>query len=434
MVERFARKCGLSYGGLSVAAAGVVMAVLSGGATATAGTVQPRVAGGGGATGATARLDRAASGQRDEAGGEAWHWGFFFGDGNGGADMNLSPAAVQLPAPVVQIATSNSTQYALLDNGQVWAWGYGGSGELGDGTQTDSFTTAVQVHFPAGVRIAYLPTDAMPYDTALAVDTKGNAWGWGANAGGSLCLGNNRSYDEPVQLPLTNVTALAGAFRHAVYDAGGTVYSCGANGYGVLGDGTSSSSDVPVRVLGLDGDQVTELVSAWGNAGALLSDGSYYDWGYNAAGQLGDGDEGTSSAVPVEVHLPDSSPVQQAAQGGSEPNNGQTIVQLRDGSVFAWGDDDYSQLGDGRTGVVPTPEQIDPPAGVRYATLASGGYTSYAVTTTGDVYAWGYNGQGEVGNGTTKTATKPVLVDSGIGMISSTAGDVAVADPFLQGR
>lgn len=335
---------------------------------------------------------------------------------------------MDLPAAVTQIASSNSTEYALLDNGQVWAWGEGYNGELGNGKDVNSFDTAVQVRFPAGVKIAYLPTDAMPYDTALAVDTEGNAWGWGINAGGSLCLGNHQSYNEPVQLPLTDVTALAGAYQHAVYDADGTLYSCGGNGYGVLGDGSSLNSDVPVRVHGLDGHQVTALVSAWGDAGALLSDGSYYDWGYNAAGQLGDGDEGTSSAVPVAVQLPDASPVAQAAEGGSDAGNGQTIVRLRDGSVFAWGNDDYAQLGNGRTGVELTPIQIEPPDGVSYAELASGGATSYAITTTGKLYAWGFNAQGEVGDGTTQTAIKPVLVDAGGSMISATAGNVAVAD------
>jgi alpha-tubulin suppressor-like RCC1 family protein len=228
---------------------------------------------------------------------------------------------MNLPAPVVQIGTSNSTEYALLDNGQVWAWGDGKPGELGDGAEADSFGTAVQVRFPAGVRIAYLPTDAMPYDTALAVDTQGNAWGWGANAGGSLCLGNTQSHDVPVKLPLQNVTTLAGAYMHAVYDAGGVVYSCGVNGFGVLGDDSSHNSSVPVRVHGLNGDQVTQLVSAWGDAGALLSDGSYYDWGYNAAGQLGDGTD-SASPVPVQVRLPNPSAILQAAQGGSMAGNG----------------------------------------------------------------------------------------------------------------
>ena len=84
-------------------------------------------------------------------------------------------------------------------------------------------------------------------------------------------------------------------------------------------------------------------------------------------------------------------------------------------------------FGDGGSGVRPSPVPIQPPAGVRYAVLASGGATSYALTTSGDVYAWGVNRAGEVGDGGTRTAVTPVRVDSGATVISSTAGNVVAA-------
>jgi alpha-tubulin suppressor-like RCC1 family protein len=378
---------------------------------------------------ATAGRPRAVSQNRVQ------HWGYFFGEhARGTGDDRLSPVTIGLPAPVAQVATSNSTQYALLDNGTVWAWGQGSAGQLGDGSTTDSFTAAVQVQFPPGVKIAYLPTDAMPYDTAMAVDTNGNAWGWGANHGGALCLGNEQSHDTPVQLPLTDVTALAGADGHAVYDADGTVVSCGVNSYGVLGDGSTRGSTVPVPVSGLNGQQVVALVSSWQNAGALLADGEYFDWGYDGKGQLGDGTIGQSSSFPLQVLLPDSSPVTQVAQGGSDPGNGQTMVMLQDGSLFAWGSDEFSQLGDGKTGKQASPEQIFPPPGVQYAVLASGGGTSYAISTTADVYAWGADDEGEIGNGTSQMSVPtPVLVDSGATVISSTAGNVVIGDSVAEG-
>lgn len=105
-------------------------------------------------------------------------------------DMQTLPTAVTLPGPVTQVATSNSTEYALLTNGSVYAWGMGNQGQLGDGSDVNSFERPVLVRFPRGVKIAFLATDAMPYNGALAVDTKGRAWGWGDNHGGELCLGN----------------------------------------------------------------------------------------------------------------------------------------------------------------------------------------------------------------------------------------------------
>ena len=104
-----------------------------------------------------------------------------------------SPVALTVPGTVAEIGTSNSTQYALLTNGSLYAWGLGNEGQLGDGGLANSFTTPVRVHFPRGVNIASIPTDAMPFDAALAVDTEGNVWGWGQNRGGELCLRNRRT-------------------------------------------------------------------------------------------------------------------------------------------------------------------------------------------------------------------------------------------------
>jgi alpha-tubulin suppressor-like RCC1 family protein len=268
----------------------------------------------------------------------------------------------------------------------------------------------------------------MPYNTALAVDTQGNVWGWGYNNYGELCLGNAQMQTIPVKLPFSDVTALAGAGAHAIYDAGGTLYSCGAGRDGELGDGSTQGSDTPVRVRGLDGQSVTSLVAAYANAGALLNNGEYFDWGLNSKGQLGDGHIGGSSDVPVEVQLPGS--VSQAVQGGSLAGNGQTLVMLTDGSLYGWGDDKFYQLGNGSTGVVSSPVQFSAPFGVTYQTLATSANTSYALSTGGTVYAWGDNNVGQVGDGGTSTAQQPVPVDFGATSISATANDVAVGVGF----
>jgi alpha-tubulin suppressor-like RCC1 family protein len=336
----------------------------------------------------------------------------------------LTPTTLHLPAPVAEVGTSNSTQYALLTNGTVYAWGGGTDGQLGNGGTANS-KVPVQVTFPAGVKIAFLAADVMPYNSAFAVDTSGRVWAWGLNAGGEFCLGNTKEYTTPVELPLTHVSTLAGGLNHATYDAGGIVYSCGEGPYGALGDGSTKPSTTPVKVTGLGKNLVASLVASWGDTGAVLADGAYFDWGYDGAGQLGDGTIGTSSDVPVRVTLPD--PVTQAAQGGSLDSNGQTLVLLSDGSLYAWGNDAFYQLGDGKTASEDLPEKILPPAGVTYRTLATGGATSYAISTAGNVYAWGENNFGQVGDGTTTTAKKPVEVTSGATTISSTADNVVVS-------
>jgi alpha-tubulin suppressor-like RCC1 family protein len=351
------------------------------------------------------------------------HWGAY-GTNAKPHGTQTSPAALTLPGPVKQVGSSNSTQYALLTNGQVWAWGLGNDGQLGDGGTSNSYTSAVQVRFPAGVTIASIPTDVDPYDSAFAVDTTGHVWAWGDNAGGEFCLGNADKHMTPVELPFSHVTTLAGGLNHASYDADGTIYSCGDNHTGALGDGSTNSSRTPVQVTGLDGALVTTLVAAWGDTGALLSNGDYYDWGYNNGGQAGNGN---TTPVTVPYRVPLYEPVRQVAQGGSSASNGQTLALLADGSLWAWGNDQYYQLGNGVKRNEESPVQITPPAGVRYAALASGGGTCYAISTSGDVWAWGYNVNGEVGNGSTKTAREPVQVATDATQISATARDVVVA-------
>jgi alpha-tubulin suppressor-like RCC1 family protein len=353
------------------------------------------------------------------------HWGSVFGTNTGTLDTLTAPVSVTLPGTVAEVGTSNSTQYALLTNGSLYAWGVGDDGQLGNGGTQNSFGTAVQVQFPVGVKIAWIPTDAMPYDTGLAVDTTGHVWGWGINGGGELCLGNTTKYLTPVRLPFSLVTAVAGASNHAQYDANGTVYACGENYDGVLGDGSSASTTRPARVVALPGYAVTTLVSSFANSGALLADGQYYDWGYNAAGQLGDGKLGTSSDVPVPVSLPH--PVTEVALGGSLWNNGQTLVILSTGATWAWGNDEFCQLGTGVIGVQPTPVQVYPPAGVSYQSLATGSATAYAISTTGDVYAWGVSHIGQVGDGGSETVCRPVRIASHATQISSTADDVVIS-------
>jgi alpha-tubulin suppressor-like RCC1 family protein len=355
------------------------------------------------------------------------HWGSFFGGPKGNFDTTMSPVAVTLPGVVAQVGTSNSTQYALLTDGSLYAWGLGTQGELGDGGAENSFVRPVRVRFPAGVKIASIPTDVMPYDSGLAVDTHGNAWGWGRNAGGEFCLGNKKIYRTPVRLPMSHVTTLAGASGHALYDAGGTLYACGQNSQGDLGDGSMRSSTRRVRIARLKGSSVTELVASFSNSGALLSDGEYFDWGYDGAGQLGQGHINQSSDVPVEVGLPHA--VTQVAQGGSIWSNGQTLVLLSNGSLWAWGNNRAYQLGDGTTRTRSLPRRFYPPAGVTYQSLATGSATGYALSTTGDVYAWGVSHVGQVGDGGTGTSATPVLVASGATLISATANNVVISVP-----
>ena len=144
---------------------------------------------------------------------------------------------------------------------------------------------------------------------------------------------------------------------------------------------------------------MVKLVASFANSGALLSNGKYFDWGYNGAGQLGDGDhrQGIGRPGPGALAAPGHVRV---AQGGSIWNNGQTLVKLSDGSL--WGPGQQPGLparprGAGRQ--VAAGPLLRPRPGCRYRSLATGSATSYAVSSTGNVYAWGVSYEGQLGDG-----------------------------------
>lgn len=340
------------------------------------------------------------------------------------AQLELStPTAVSgITGNVVQIATSNSDSYALTSSGQVWAWGVASYGELGDGRTAPYSTRAVRVDFPAGVKIVAL-ANPMPFDGALAIDSHGHAWGWGLNASGDLCLPALLEL-RPVRLPLTDVTLATGARTHSLFYSAGRVYGCGSGDAGELGNGSTAGSPTPTPVTGLPrGARVIALTSSWEGSGALLATGAYYDWGYDATGQLGNGST-ANSAVPVQVKLP--APVRQVSQGGSGAGNGQTIAILANGSVWTWGNSQHGQLGDGSTANSLVPVRVNVPAGVAFVTVNSGGYACYAIDRSGTLWAWGSNQNGQLGTGSgTRIETNPVDVGIRFTQVSSTASNVA---------
>lgn len=347
-----------------------------------------------------------------------YNWGSFIA---GAGDVNPNPTAITgVPGTVVQLDATNSVTYALTSSGQVWDWGADDSGQLGNGTTSSGFsTTPVEVDFPAGVSIATLPSP-MPAGTSMAIDRQGNAWGWGSDSRGQLCLGNTSEHTRPVEIPFfMDVTAATGAGDHASYLSNGNLFSCGGNDHGQLGDGTTSDSLVPVPV---DLPDVKSLDSSWQDTAAVLSDGDFYIWGLNNRGQLGNGSK-VPSDVPVKVDLHD--PVVQASVGGNTGEDGQTIVQLADGTVKAWGADREGQLCDGRqVQAQPTPEVLR--LSVTLGSFASSGNTSYLLDTSGNLWACGDNRKGEIGDGTEGgPVLTPTQVLSGVTAISATSYNAA---------
>ncbi|HXQ62986.1 MAG TPA: hypothetical protein VN796_11675 [Acidimicrobiales bacterium] len=352
------------------------------------------------------------------------HWGSY-SESSGNSQEVDTPTVLGRLNDVVAIQAGNASGMALSrrHGRHVYVWGLGANGALGIGGKRNALTSAVEV--PGLPPIAAIGESD---DTDVAVTTTGAVYGWGWNSGGQLCLGNTSEVDRPVLIPLlTGVVAAAGGGTHMTYLLGnGSIVACGENTHGQLGNGTFTDSTTPVTVTGLPAGTVTQI-SAGPTASAALVGGAVWDWGNNQYGQLGNGST-TDSDVPVEAGLPVGTTATEVYEGGDNSGNGQ-VLALTNTGVYGWGNDSEGQLGNGTT-----PSRVDRPTlasalptGVTFTSVASGGHHGLGLDSSGNVWAWGGGGAGQIGNGTSSgNVLTPVMVLTGADMISATA-DTSVA-------
>jgi alpha-tubulin suppressor-like RCC1 family protein len=225
--------------------------------------------------------------------------------GNGTITDSDAPELVTMPAGVTfkQVSAGGSHSLALDPNGNAYAWGDNGSGQLGDGLNTDSHVP-VAVTMPANVTFTQVSAGSAH---SLAVGSDGNAYAWGKNGDGQL--GNGSITDSHVAVPVSapaNVTftqVSAGRDHSLAVDSNGNSYGWGYNAYGQLGNNSTTDSDAPVLVTLPAGVKFTHVSAGYLHSLALDSNGNTYAWGNNEVGQLGTNTL-TESHVPVPVYAP----------------------------------------------------------------------------------------------------------------------------------
>jgi alpha-tubulin suppressor-like RCC1 family protein len=312
-----------------------------------------------------------------------------------------------------QIAEGAMWSAVIKNDGTVWTWGSNGSGQLGNGTMIDS-AVPVQVSGLGGVTAI-----AAGRAHVVALKTDGTVWTWGYNNAGQL---GNDSYTDsaiPVKVAgLTGVTKIAANESHTVVlKNDGTVWAWGENRTGLLGNGSTNMSAVPVKVIGLGG--VTAIASGAFHTIALKNDGSVWTWGDNSWGLLGND---TSSIIPITTpaQVPGLSGIIDVAAGIHN-----SIVQKNDGTVWTWGS---TALGVGYldsnsvcpSGICVHPVQITGLSGV--TAIAAKWDFALALKSDGTVWAWGENNAGQLGNGTYGYGLTPVQVTGLAGVTTIDVG------------
>ncbi len=370
--------------------------------------------------------DRFVCGLRNTSGGNAaWCWGDNASGqlGNGTTTDSLIPVAVvggggtPNSAPFndwVQIsAGSNQNICGLRSNGRAYCWGYNGTGALGDGTTTDRSA-------PTEVMGAHTDWTMISADNHSCGIRSGKLYCWGDNEFGELGDSNaptDRSTPAQVSGGFADWTTVTPGWRGTCATrAGGSVWCWGRNNEGVLGNGTTTNSSIPVKVSNFTSrpescpscdTPIRDQVLASDKTSCIISKfGRAYCWGNNSSGQIGDNST-TDRLVPTEVNGTHRNWIQisndDAITCGIRGANGK-------GMAYCWGNRANGGIGDGGA---TAGNQITP-------TLVAGGYTDWkqikvesssrhvcGTRASGKAYCWGSNANGELGDNSLVQKTSP---------------------------
>ncbi|MBZ5622225.1 MAG: RCC1 repeat-containing protein [Acidobacteriia bacterium] len=342
--------------------------------------------------------------------------------GDGGP---IAPTPVQVSplTDVVAVAQGFIHGLAARRDGTVWAWGDNRAGAMGDGfTAPSPFTPSPGSSTPAQVsELTGIVAVAAGYGHSLALSGDGTVWAWGFNGHGQLGDGTTETRTTPVHVSgLTNVVKITAGAAHSIAVKGdGSVWAWGSNAVGQLGDGTTADRPTPVRVSSLTG--IAAVAGGGLHSLALTDDGTVWAWGRNEYGQLGEGIELSPVSGLGPLAVGGVTGVAKIAAGDLH-----SLVLKNDGRVLAWGSNDLGQLGDGTKtswafGGRSKPMPVSELTGV--VAIAGSDRLSLAVTDEGAVWEWGFNVAGsEDGKTTPVTRPRPARLSGLSGVVSVASG------------
>ncbi len=358
-------------------------------------------------------------GMRD---GSLWSWGGDLdgqlGDGGGNVQQD-SPVRVGCDRDWKFIATGknfSSHSLGIRTSGALWGWGDDGSGQVGNSDENESENSPL----PVEGDIDWMKI-AAGGNHNLGIKADGTLWAWGHNTSGQL--GDGGSNDEenaPVQIGSSTswVEIACGSAHSLALQSDGTIWAWGSDSNGQLGDGGSNENRVIPIQIGTDTDWIAIGAGSFRSFG-IRSNGTLWAWGRDVFGALGDGGSEMDQSSPVQVG---SVTNWVAIDGGLEHSLG---LQT-DGTLWAWGSGGRGQLGDGSP-MNAFSKQLSPiqiGSATDWREISAGRYHSTAIKADGSLWAWGFDANGELGDGGTNTnQNSPVQVGTDLDWKEVSAGE-----------
>ncbi len=306
--------------------------------------------------------------------------------------------------PQEQITAGSSHTCSLSTEGDVFCWGDNFFGQVGE--RTTPFSTIERTPIPV-MDVEFRAVAAGGTHTC-ALSMAGQMYCRGNNGSGQLGAGTLSTYEGPVLVNAGGIEFLAvtaGERHTCALSADGDVYCWGLNVAGQLGDGATDNRHEPTPVLS-GGEKFQAIAAGYYHSCALTETGDAYCWGLNEDGQLGDGTT-DSRSVPTLVDTP-GGVLWQAITAGQF----HSCALSTDGDAYCWGRNQDGQLGDGTTDDRHEPTLVLS-GSVEFQMISAGGWHSCALTDAGDAYCWGWNVDGQLGDGTTNDQAEPTQVLAG---------------------
>ncbi|XP_075228227.1 E3 ubiquitin-protein ligase HERC2 isoform X3 [Lycorma delicatula] len=323
---------------------------------------------------------------------------------------------VKLPTPCealsalhpVQLVGGEQTLLAVTSDGKVYATGYGAGGRLGIGG-TDTVLTPTLIESLQNVFIKKVAVNSGGKH-CLALTADGEVYSWGEGDDGKLGHGDRSMCDRPCLIETLRgkeiIEIACGGAHSAAITSHGELYTWGKGRYGRLGHGDSEDQLKPKLVERLLGYRVWDVACGSGDAQTLCitEDDTVWSWGDGDYGKLGRGGS-DGCKVPMKIDSLAGLGVIKVECGSQF-----SVALMRSGSVYTWGKGDYHRLGHGSDDHVRRPRKVAALQGKKIISIATGSLHCVACSEQGEVFTWGDNDEGQLGDGSTNAIQKPRLV------------------------
>lgn len=378
--------------------------------------------------------------------GTLWAWGHGgYGQlGAGNVSFRQLPGQVGADSNWVSVEAGIYHSMAVKSDGSVWCWGMNNGGQLGNGTLNNQLTPQLMsgpgsdfAILQAGTACTMvLKTDgslytvgdgggytgksnrkltrALPTETwsgfssmndhTLLTKPDGSLWAYGSGAYGKLGQGSSNTLDQNLIRVGTGTAwqqAWTGFEHSAAIRNDGSLWMCGQNTSGQIGDGTTVTKLELTQII--PGSMWRSLSLNTTHTLAIRSNGSLWSWGGNNNGQLGEGTT-TQRNFPVQVGTDTDWLIVAAGVQHS-------LGVKTNGSLWGWGSNNGGRLGVGDTTDRLVPVQVG--TDTNWTQIVAGSASSYGIKSDGSLWAWGINSSGQLGLGDTATRTVPTRVGNG---------------------